>query len=119
MQMAQAQRLESSWIRSKTVCDDALWLNRLVSQQPLQQRQRRLCVSSALDNEVQTGTCARRRRLLARMHNHLAGRLAIWIDRITIQQCSGHAIRPPKSILKRVADLDPASRQQLFDIAEA
>lgn len=51
--MAQAQRLKSSWIRTKTVGDDAFWLNRLISQQSLQQHQSRLRVSPALDDKVQ------------------------------------------------------------------
>lgn len=52
MQTEQAQRLKSSWIRSNTVGDDAFWLDRLVSRQPLQQHQSRPLISPALDNEV-------------------------------------------------------------------
>jgi len=113
MQMTQAQHLKSSRIRSKTVGNDTFWLDRLVSQQSVQQHQRRLCVSPALDDEVQDLSLTDRTDDLIQMPARGRG--------------GAKPLQPPCDLrpeLDRpaanglIANVNPARGHQLFNVAE-
>jgi len=125
MQMTQAQHLKSSRIRSKTVGNDTFWLDRLVSQQSVQQHQRRLCVSPALDDEVQDLSlivnCAPQEHTLS------TDRTDDLIQMPARGRGGAKPLQPPCDLrpeLDRpaanglIANVNPARGHQLFNVAE-
>jgi len=126
MQMAQAQRLKSSRIRSRTVGDDAFWLDRLVPQQSLQQHQRRLCVSPALGNEVQDLSLIVNR--VPQEHALSADGADDLVQMPARGKGGAEPLQSPCDLGSKLdrpaadgllADIDPSSRGKLFNVPKA
>ena len=125
VQVPQIQLIQSGSVRCEAVGRDHLRLDRLIVQQASEQPERRLCVPPALDYEVQDLAFVVDR---APQIHPLAADPADHLVQVPARRRGpSPLLQPPREQGAKlngpapdrlVADLDPALRQQLFDVAK-